>query len=76
MAKQRTSITINPELHELGKSLAKEQHFDDFSNFVEHLIRSEWERRQTSRLLETVQPAALPAVPPQSKEILYRMRKR
>ena len=74
MAKQRTSITINPDLHDLGKHLAKEQHFDDFSNFIEHLIRSEWERRHTSKLLEKLSPSAQnDEAPPAS--IVYRVRK-
>lgn len=43
--KIRRNITINPEIAALAEALMKLRKFDDFSGFVEQLIREEYERR-------------------------------
>lgn len=49
--KKRVLVTLNPDLVESAKKLMKSRQFDNFSNFIEVLIREEWERRTTSELL-------------------------
>ena len=41
MSKTRTNITISPRIKEVARKLMAGQGFDDFSGFVEHLIRQE-----------------------------------
>lgn len=43
--KLRKNITIGSEIFELATELMKLRRFDDFSGFLEQLIREEWERR-------------------------------
>lgn len=42
MAKKRTTVTINKDLYERAQELMKAEHFDDFSGFVEQMIRDRW----------------------------------
>jgi hypothetical protein len=46
VAKTRVQISINQNLVEIGKNLAKTENFDSFSEYLEHLIRDAWRRRQ------------------------------
>lgn len=48
MKKKRTNITINPKIYALAQDLMGADHFDDFSGYVEHLIREEAKRRQAT----------------------------
>lgn len=41
MSKTRKNITISPRIEEVARRLMIGQGFDDFSGFVEHLIRQE-----------------------------------
>lgn len=43
--KRRTNVTLNPAVYDLATTIMKVRHFDEFSGFVEQLIREEWERR-------------------------------
>jgi len=60
--KIRRNITINPEIAALAEALMKLRKFDDFSGFVEQLIREEYERRtgpvQFTAVRDTVDTAA------------------
>lgn len=48
MMTKRTTITIPDTLYAEAERLMREQHFSDFSGFVQHLIRAEHERRQAA----------------------------
>lgn len=43
--KRRTNISISPALYEKALALMEREHFDDFSGYLEHLIRAEYARR-------------------------------
>lgn len=43
--KRRTNVTLNPAVYDLATEIMKVRRFDEFSGFVEQLIREEWERR-------------------------------
>lgn len=43
--KRRTNITINEAIYAKAQELMQVTDFDDFSGFVEQLVRDEWERR-------------------------------
>lgn len=43
--KRRTNITINAEIYDKALEVMATDHFDDFSGFVEQLVREEWKRR-------------------------------
>jgi hypothetical protein len=58
MSKRRTNLTINPNLFEEAQKLMSLRNFDDFSSFVEQLIREELERRQGPK---TMPPPTYPA---------------
>lgn len=45
--KRRTNITINPAIYKRAQILMEAHSYDDFSGFVEQLIRNEWERNET-----------------------------
>lgn len=42
--KRRTNITINESIYAKAQELMRLDHFDDFSGFIEQLIRDEWAR--------------------------------
>lgn len=77
--KLRKNITVGSELFELATELMKMRRFDDFSGFIEQLIREEWERRcgimapaqQSPSAVDKAQPAAVAAaevVVPQARK--------
>lgn len=43
--KRRTNITINESIYAKAQELMRLDHFDDFSGFIEQLIRDEWARK-------------------------------
>lgn len=43
--KRRTNITINDEIYAKALEVMAADHFDDFSGFIEQLVRDEWRRR-------------------------------
>lgn len=43
--KTRTNLTLHPRIRQLAARLMEERAFNDFSPFVEQLIREEFERR-------------------------------
>jgi hypothetical protein len=43
--KRRTNITINETIYEKAQQLMRAQDFDDFSGYLEQLIREEWARK-------------------------------
>ena len=45
MSSKRTTITINEGLYRRAQKVMAAREFDDFSGFVQQLIREEWERR-------------------------------
>lgn len=55
--KTRRNITLNPEVLKLAIEVMTLRHFDDFSGFIEQLIREEWERRNGSAKFSPVSAA-------------------
>jgi len=43
--KTRRNVTLNPHVIARATEVMQLRHFDDFSGFIEQLIREEWERR-------------------------------
>lgn len=73
---KRTTISISEPIYDVAQQLMEARKFgNDFSNFVQSLIREEWERRQTTQPLhETSQPVPPPSGPA-SKVHRYSSRK-
>ena len=44
--KQRINVSLNPELVEEARALMKARKFDSLSEFLEALIREEWESKE------------------------------
>lgn len=59
--KRRTNITINPVIHQRAQILMEAHSFDDFSGFLEQLIRAEWERAKAAGI--TLPEKRLPPSP-------------
>ena len=52
--KRRVNLTVHPSLYEKAQNLMAEDCFADFSGYVEHLIRVEWQRRNANLTAEQV----------------------
>ncbi len=53
----RTTITLNDKLYEKAKAMMEEGNFDEFSGFLEYLIRTAYEsrsEREKQRILEII----------------------
>ena len=48
VAKKRTSISINERLHDAALRVMLSRNFDEFSEYVESLVRADVERQQQS----------------------------
>jgi hypothetical protein len=59
--KRRVHMTINPNIYQRAQILMEAQSFDDFSSFVEQLIRAESERLQAAGI--TLPKKRLPPSP-------------
>jgi DNA-binding ferritin-like protein (Dps family) len=58
---KRTTISISEPIYAAAKEVMAERKFgDDFSNFVQSLIREEWERRQKNALWHAVHEEPTP----------------
>lgn len=72
--RKRTTVSLHKELMAKAEILMQENHFSDFSSFLDQLVREAWEKRGTSgELKEKEQPAAIPSVPP-NRPVNYRGR--
>jgi hypothetical protein len=73
MTKIRKNITQNPVIVALAEAIMAERHFDDYSSFLEQLIREEGDRRQIQVKPEVLhdKPAATTAPSPASKPVKY-----
>jgi hypothetical protein len=56
MAKKRTSISINERLHLAALAVMQKRNFDDFSEYVEALVRADVEAQ--SATFRTQEPPA------------------
>jgi Arc/MetJ-type ribon-helix-helix transcriptional regulator len=57
--KQRIQVSLNPELVEEAKAMLKQRKFDSLSEYLEALIRDEYESQIKNRTVEE-KPANLP----------------
>lgn len=57
--KQRLNVSINPDLVEEARLLMKARKFDSLSEFLESLIRDEWEARGKTTAEATHAPTAV-----------------
>ena len=60
--KHRKMITLDPTLERCAEVMQLRRRFSDFSEFVSHLIREEWDRRVDSPELKEDIQAALNAI--------------
>ena len=49
MKKKRTTVSINEPIHSAGLSLMHEDAFDDFSEWLENLIRLKWREKHGAK---------------------------
>ncbi len=63
MSTKRTTITLPESLVEVAQAIMRDRHFEDFSGFLQQLIREESERRQAV-LRETASTGTTPAQTP------------
>lgn len=65
--KRRTNVTLNPAVYDLATAIMKVRHFDEFSGFVEQLIREEWDRRASEVEAATTTGIAARAIERETK---------
>jgi hypothetical protein len=77
MARQRKSLTFNPDILERAEVLMRARCFDELSEFISALVREEYERRQPPHLADAIAPTpAPPAVQPVTYRSAARYRRR
>jgi hypothetical protein len=72
--KKRIQVSINPDLIAAAREIMARRKFDSLSEFLEYLIRSEWEKRHTPSPVAALNDAAAPK--PAPEPITYKRRKR
>lgn len=57
------NVTLSPRMRALAERIMEVRHFDDFSGFVQTLLREEHERRQAEvKTVETITDETIDAV--------------
>lgn len=73
MNKKRTTVSLNEPIHNAGLSLMHEDAFDDFSEWLENLIRAKWREKHGAAALpglemrDSAEPPTTPALPADKK---------
>ena len=70
--KKRIQVSLNPELLEVARQIMKSRKFDTVSEFLEALLREEWERRlkDTASVFSDI-GRVKPALTPPAKSASY-----